>query len=43
MTQLDRRDDRPAGLDAGSGISQDHNPLPPNTACTWWLSDGRAV
>ena len=43
MTKLDRRDDRPAGLGAGSGMSQDDKPLPPNTACTWWLSDGRAV
>ena len=43
MPQLGRRDDWPAGLGTGSGMSQDHNPLPPFTARTWLLSDGRAV
>ena len=43
MPQLGRRDDWPAGLGTGSGMSQDPSPLPPYTAHTWWLSDGRAL
>ena len=43
MPQLGRRNDRQAGLGAGSGMSQDPSPLPPYTSRTWWLSDGRAV
>jgi len=43
LSELEWRDDRPAGLGTRGRMSEEPSPLPPYTSRTWWLSDGRAV